>query len=333
MRAVVESSVRFRIYPLLFRLETTGNFHLPEYKGSVFRGGFGRFFRELVCVTGMPVCTGCSHVSSCPYSLVFETPVNPVSFRVLRKYPNAPHPFVLTPPLDSRRILPPKTPLELEATLIGRGVHYLAHFVQVIETMGQSGRYGGPFRLRSVVSALDGTAVYDGAAHRFLGPPVAFRQPPPVGRVERLELEFVTPLRMRSEGRPLSFVLQSTGHPVSPAALSRKKEANDYGDRDLPLCCWYVSGEIRRVHQVIEKGRGGQPVWPFVPCVFWTERQSDGVRCLVIAGGVRQVREDADAHPSTTRDRLGKAGSDARAQGDLAGTEGHVAREAGEGPC
>jgi len=126
-----------------------------------------------------------------------------------------------------------------------------------------------------------------------------------------------------SGSRPLSFVLRSTGHPVSPAALSRKKEANEYGDRDLPLCCWYVSGEIRRVHQVIEKGRGGQPVWPFVPCVFWTERQSDGVRCLVIAGGVRQVREDADAHPSTTRDRLGKAGSDARAQGDLAGTEGH----------
>src|SRR2546425_6563338 len=119
--------------------------------------------------------------------------------------------------------------------------------------------------------------------------------------------------------------------PASPAVLSRKKEASVYGDRDLLLSCRNVGGEIRRVHQIIEKGWGGPPGWTFVPCGVWSERQTDGVRCLDIAGGVRQVREDADAHPSTTRDRSGTADRDAGAQGDLADAEGHVAREAGEG--
>src|SRR5215472_15213722 len=123
----------------------------------------------------------------------------------------------------------------------------------------------------------------------------------------------------------MDFVLQSTGSPASPAVLSRKKEVCEHGDRDLLLSCRNVGGEIRRVHQVIEKGWGGQPGWTFISCGVWPERQTDGVRCMDIAGGVRQVREDADAYLPTTRDRSGTAGRDAGAQGDSTGSEGHVA--------
>jgi integrase len=83
-----------------------------------------------------------------------------------------------------------------------------------------------------------------------------------------LDLIFANP-----DGTPL----RPNSSPARPAVLSRKKEANFYGDRDLLLCYRYVSGEIRRMHQVIEEGRGGQSAWTFVPCVFWSERQSDGV--------------------------------------------------------
>src|SRR5271156_1692350 len=120
---------------------------------------------------------------------------------------------------------------------------------------------------------------------------------------------------------------------ASPAVLSRKKEAGIHGDRRILLSCRNVGGEIRRMHQIIEKGWGGQPGWTFVPCGVWPERQTDGVRCLDIASGVRQVREDADAHPSTTRDRFRTADRDAGAQGDRADGEGHVAQEAGESVC
>src|SRR5579863_1253234 len=114
------------------------------------------------------------------------------------------------------------------------------------------------------------------------------------------------------------------------AVLSPKKETGVHGHRRLLRSRCNVGGAIRRVHQIIEKGWGGQPGWTLVPCGVWPERQTDGVRCLDIAGGVRQVREDADARPSTTRARCGTADGDAGAQGDAADGEGHVAQEAGE---
>ena len=41
--------------------------------------------------------------------------------------------------------------------------------------------------------------------------------------------------------------------------LRRKKEAGVHGDRDLLLSCRNVGGEIRRVHQIIEKAGAGNP--------------------------------------------------------------------------
>jgi len=196
------SPLSLRVSPLCFRIETLGPFRVPEYKGALFRGGFGQYFRDMVCVTRAPVCTDCPHLSTCPYSTVFETPVIPSQFSVLRKYPNAPHPFVLVPPLDGRTAIPPQTVLELGVTLIGRGIDYLPHFIQVFEGMGRDGRYGGRFRVRGVVSPVDsGRLVYDGMTRRFAGEPPLWVWEEAAGAVKRLTVEFVTPLRMRTEGR------------------------------------------------------------------------------------------------------------------------------------
>jgi hypothetical protein len=191
-----------RVSPLCFRLETLGPFRVPEYKGALFRGGFGQYFRDLVCVTRMPVCTGCPHLANCAYSTVFETPVIPDQFTVLKKYPNAPHPFVLVPPLDSRTDLAVRTSLDLGITLIGRGIDHLPHFIRVFEGMGGDGRYGGRFRIRSVVSAVQPTqVVYDGMTRRFLAAPPLWKPEETTADVRRLSVEFLTPLRIRTEGR------------------------------------------------------------------------------------------------------------------------------------
>ena len=190
-----------RIAPLRFQLVTRGEFRAPEYKGAVFRGGFGQFFRDLVCATSAPVCGGCRRIPSCPYALVFETPVQPEKFTVLRKYPNAPHPLVMTPPLDGRNAIPPGETMALDVTLIGPGIEYLPHVIRVVEAMGEKGWYGGRFRLQSVVNREPPRGlVYDGGARQFRGEPRAW-QPAPQGPVRRMNLDFVTPLRMRTEGR------------------------------------------------------------------------------------------------------------------------------------
>ena len=43
------------VVPLTFHLETLGPLRLPDYAGALFRGGFGKFFRDLVCSTRQPV--------------------------------------------------------------------------------------------------------------------------------------------------------------------------------------------------------------------------------------------------------------------------------------
>ncbi|MGO8736569.1 MAG: hypothetical protein ACLQVM_27680 [Terriglobia bacterium] len=88
-----------KIAPLRFHLETCGPFRGPEYAGALFRGGFGKFFGDPVCVARMPVCDGCALLYPRPYSIVFGTPATPGQFTGPRKYTRAPHPLVVAPAL------------------------------------------------------------------------------------------------------------------------------------------------------------------------------------------------------------------------------------------
>ncbi|HEU0142210.1 MAG TPA: hypothetical protein VFQ79_20985, partial [Bryobacteraceae bacterium] len=109
----------------------------------------------------------------CGYSMVFVTPVNPARHPLLRKYPNAPHPFVLVPPAASATLLSPGTAMTARVTLIGNGAVFLPHFIRVFEAMGASGRYGGAFHLEDIVSPLDpGCILYDPGSRILRRPPV-----------------------------------------------------------------------------------------------------------------------------------------------------------------
>lgn len=72
---------------------------------------------------------------------------------MLRKYPVAPHPFVIEPPLDGRRTYAAGERLEFGLTLIGRGIDYLPYFIVAFEELGRTtglGRARGKFRLAEV---------------------------------------------------------------------------------------------------------------------------------------------------------------------------------------
>jgi hypothetical protein len=71
---------------------------------------------------------------------------------ILRKYPHAPHPFVLEPPLDATTIYEPGTSLTFGLILIGKAIDYLPYFVYAFEELGRLGlgRDRGTFRLTEV---------------------------------------------------------------------------------------------------------------------------------------------------------------------------------------
>ena len=54
----------------------------------------------------------------------------------MRKYERAPHPFVIDPPLETRRFYGVGDLLSLGLTLIGRAIEYLSYFIYAFEPMG-----------------------------------------------------------------------------------------------------------------------------------------------------------------------------------------------------
>lgn len=140
---------------------------LPVYKGSALRGGFGQVFRRLACLgTGLGFGE-CLLGARCPYHYIFETPP-PAGSVVLDKVPTAPQPFVLEPPLETKRVYEPGEELSFHLVLIGKALDYLPYFIYAFDELGRVGlgRGKGKYTLEAV-AWLDeaGTAVpvYDGS--------------------------------------------------------------------------------------------------------------------------------------------------------------------------
>src|SRR3989338_3951739 len=85
--------------------------NLPAYKGSTLRGGFGN---------------------------AFKTPPSENS-EILRKYEKAPHPFIIEPPLEQKRLYNPGETLNFNLILIGKAIDYLPYFIYTFEELGKIG--------------------------------------------------------------------------------------------------------------------------------------------------------------------------------------------------
>ena len=127
LRGMESSLQNFKFARFQFSLKALECLNLPEYKGSALRGGFGHAFKKVVCALRTKECPDCLLKEKCIYSYIFETPP-PSNSRLMRKYPSAPHPFVLLPPLEDDRIYEPGEKLEFQLTLIGKAIDYLPYF-------------------------------------------------------------------------------------------------------------------------------------------------------------------------------------------------------------
>ena len=57
----------------------------------------------------------------------------------MRKYPYAPHPFIITPPLEEKREYQAEDTLCFELTLIGKSIDYLPYFIYTFDELGRMG--------------------------------------------------------------------------------------------------------------------------------------------------------------------------------------------------
>lgn len=185
--------------------------HLPEYKGSTFRGGFGHAFKKVVCTFKGKGCDDCLLRQRCIHSYVFETPP-PEGNEPMTKYRRAPHPFVIEPPLDRKTSYPPGETITFSLVLIGRADDYLPYFIYAFDELGKIGIGKGKAKYRLDAVRLNGEQLYDGKSG-ILKPllpgriPDSEADPSPLpakttdnGQNQQITLRFITPLRIVTNG-------------------------------------------------------------------------------------------------------------------------------------
>lgn len=127
--------------------------HLPLYKGSTFRGGFGHAFRRISCAIKLNDCSDCLLKDKCVYSYVFET-FSSGNSETKKRYPNAPHPFIIEPPEDEKLHYQEGEVLKFDLVLVGKAIDYLPYFIYAFSELGNIGigKRRGKYCLEAVFS-------------------------------------------------------------------------------------------------------------------------------------------------------------------------------------
>lgn len=192
-----------------FTLRALEELHLPEYKGSTLRGGFGHALRRVSCALRRQECAQCLLRERCVYLYLFETPP-PKDTELMRLYPSVPHPFIIEPPLSRTLTVAEGEDLDFNLVLVGRAMEYLPYFVYAFVELGQTGlgKAKGRFTLERVLLRQQ-----DGPEEIYSRREQVLKQTKPVPAWERvmagtlalqgrnaLTLEFLTPVRIKGDG-------------------------------------------------------------------------------------------------------------------------------------
>lgn len=143
-----------------FTIKAIDELHLPPYKGSTFRGGFGNIFRRVVCPLRLNDCKDCILKQSCIYAYIFETePNGDAKIMNMSRYEKIPHPFIIEPPEEKTTHYKEGDKLTFNLLLLGRATEYLPYFIFTFYEMGRTGigkfnedGHRGRFQLLTVTS-------------------------------------------------------------------------------------------------------------------------------------------------------------------------------------
>lgn len=126
---------------------------LPVYKGSIFRGMFGKALKDVICVLRTQKCIECLLQKTCAYVNIFETQLLPSKTKFS---PCPPHPFVLEPPLETKTNYKKGDTFEFTLKIFGEHNQKLPYFIYTIKQIGEFGigrkleKEMGKFRIDAV---------------------------------------------------------------------------------------------------------------------------------------------------------------------------------------
>ncbi|MCD6271347.1 MAG: CRISPR system precrRNA processing endoribonuclease RAMP protein Cas6 [Deltaproteobacteria bacterium] len=215
--------------------------YLPYYKGSTFRGVFGRALKKVVCALKKEECSQCLLKQRCIYALVFETSIS-LAVPEGSRTASPPHPFVIEPPLTTETKFSKGSSFNFNLLLFGEINNSLPYFIYAFEQMGKIGigkkinGGRGRFILKEV---RNGDSLIYSAADRQLNtaskPEVLSIGDPANLSDKKLSLKLIceTPLRLKFENR---LKAELPFHVLVRAMLRRVSSLfNWYGAGEPPL--------------------------------------------------------------------------------------------------
>ncbi|MBF0369878.1 MAG: CRISPR system precrRNA processing endoribonuclease RAMP protein Cas6 [Magnetococcales bacterium] len=284
------------------------HFQAPEpiplfgYKGSAFRGLFGRALRDLVCPDKSTPCSKCLLQQQCLYLTIYESPTQPHT-ETYRKGPNhTPHPFILTPPLSLEKELPPHETFSAELILMGSALKALPHLVLACAKMGQLGLgyHRVRFQLHQVTLLVGESShtLYELQENRLqpvnkisdFPKPSCAPQPLPSPVI----LEALTPLRFKSRGK---YVTTFSFESFFRSLLFRLDDLSRlYGHGPLPA----------EIPQLIQQAKQIQSCHEGMRWVEYRRYSSRQKKYLILGGLFGTASFDGDLTPFTPWLRLGE---------------------------
>lgn len=191
-----------------FEFQVTRPIRLPDYAGSMLRGGFGHALRQLACMTRQKDCAGCPLTSTCPYPAIFA-PLPPAT-HPLQKFSQIPVPYIIEPPAWGAAMLEAGDTLVFHMVLVGRALRDLPLIILAWRralTRGV-GAGDGTAELLRVVHCADAKTAAELEIHRpENGSMTPHQQTVDLHsdevQITRAILHFHTPLRLQKNGHAL----------------------------------------------------------------------------------------------------------------------------------
>ena len=182
---------------------------LPYYKGSTFRGVFGRALKKTVCALRRKTCDNCLLNATCLYAQVFELSASD-NLKTESTKGALPHPFVIEPPATTKTRFSAGDIFDFHLLLFGVVNQSLPYFVYALDQMGKAGigkrinGSGGKYLLTQV--SLGDTVIYT-VADQKLKMPTGFEtlslRLPEQSSCDETTLKVIleTPLRLKFDNR------------------------------------------------------------------------------------------------------------------------------------
>jgi CRISPR-associated endoribonuclease Cas6 len=194
--------INMKIAQLEVKFKVLEDLKLPPYKGPLIRNAFGAALRKISCPFKDKECNECLLINKCVYSFIFETP-KPEGAKIMRKYKNVPHPFIIEPPTNNNTHFHPNDTILFKLILIGKAIDFLPYFLYAFELMAEKGLGKGQKKL--ILSSINQgkNIIYDGK-DKLIKKEVKekiLKIEKPKKVVKKIEVNFLTPLRIFYESR------------------------------------------------------------------------------------------------------------------------------------